>query len=122
MAEDTNRPAVSVTCQDGDREYTVKLARATAHKGMTRSIMAYKSHGVNKEDPDDARCTLRAITYPDLICSTQEATGFDEWPVPFDTFLNLPDEFVEAWERGAYTVNPHWNPAGEAEAEAEKKA
>jgi hypothetical protein len=113
---------LTVSCQDGDKEYTVTLARATAHKGMKRSIMVYKARQANQEDPDDARCTLRAITYPDLICSVQEANGFEEWPVPFDTFLELPDEFVAAWERGAYIINPHWNPAGEVEEEAEKKA
>ena len=107
---------------DDDRTITLKLVRATALIGMRRSVLAYQSRSEMKQDePDEAVRILRTVTYPDLIAPVVEQTGFDQWPISFEDFCDLPDDLVVVWERAVYALNPHWNTLPEAQVDAEKK-
>jgi len=44
-----------------------------------------------------------------------EASGFDEWPISYDDFAQLPEQLVMLWETAAYDLNPHWLPEIEGE-------
>lgn len=121
---------ITVEYKDGDQAITVTVARANALMGMQRSIASYEGvkDEIDQEAPgpanpqQQAARVLRSVTYPDLTACTVEARGIP-WPLTFEDFCELPDDFIVHWERAAYQVNPHWNPSGRAnEAEQEKKA
>lgn len=104
-----------------EQQIRLTIMRATALIGMQRSIQIMRGMDEVKENPDEAVRVLRTVTYPDLISCTVAAEGL-EWPITFEAFLQLPDELVGKWETVVYEVNPHWNPAGTAVEEQEKKA
>lgn len=98
------------------------VTRATTLTGTRRSILIYKAMEEMqkaKEDgqpPDDAIMVLKTSTYPTIVAGTKQAEGIP-WPLSFDQFCELPDRLVFEWESAIFELNPHWNPAGDIEAE-----
>lgn len=98
---------------------SLTVSRATAVMGMERSILRFRGYDEAKEQPE-ALQVLRITTYPDLIACTVSVSGIP-WPLSFGDFCALDDGLVSQWEQAVYRVNPHWNPAGAADEDAEKK-
>ena len=127
MAE--KRKKIVYQTEDGLVRLTV--ARASAVMGMQRSLLQVRGVEQSAGQPE-AVLVLRQITYPDLVAPVVEAEGrvqtnqgetldFADWPFAFEQFAELPDDLIVIWENAVYAVNPHWNPAGNIEAEQEKK-
>lgn len=117
-------------------DYQVVLEEATYLMGVRRTILVSQglSAGAKRDEDEDAPGTgferdlatylVQVYAYPACIASTITNKGFEEWPIPFEKFLELPEVFVSEWERKAYELNPHWMPelpsATEEEEEAKK--
>ena len=97
----------------GDSTWSLQLSEATALIGMKRSV-ARASNRLSQSG-ELASSVLRGITYPDLTSCVVEASGFDEWPISYDDFAQLPEQLVMLWEAAAYDLNPHWLPEIEGE-------
>ena len=69
------------------------------------------------QDPDEA--FLRVSSYPDCMAATLKAEGIT-WPIAFEDFIKLPEQFVIKWEAAVYELNPHWLPV-DPEKQSEKK-
>lgn len=107
------------------------VTRATTLTGTRRSILIYKAleevqkdiqkaNEDGREEPEDAIKVLKTSTYPTIVAGTKQVEGIP-WPLSFDEFCELPDSLVFEWENAIFELNPHWNPAGNIEAEQEKK-
>ena len=101
------------------KSWTVKVSEATALIGMRRSVM--RRAGSDVESGDVAGAVLRTITYPDLVSCVVEAGGFESWPIAYDEFAGLPDQFVVSWETAVYDLNPHWLPSEDDDGDGLKK-
>lgn len=99
------------------------IVKANAIRGMTRTLLASLAAKIDDKAEDgkseremglaDLATYLMGITiYPSAIAATEEQTGFDVWPPPFEQFCELPDELVQAWGDAAFALNPHWVPDG----------
>jgi len=51
---------------------------------------------------------LQRTLYPSLIAAVSEAQGFDTWPIPFEEFIELDEDFVVLWEKVVFELNPSW--------------
>jgi hypothetical protein len=105
--------------------------------GIRRSLLIEEQRGLwekEKNDLVDQKYTfldliatelLRIQLYPSLIVSVIEQTGFDYWPIPFEEFLELPEELGIKWEAAVGELNGHWIPKPDPgtleELEAERK-
>lgn len=106
-----------------DARISVTVVRATVLVGARRSVSRVEASELIKEAGDEMPHEvkiLRGITYPDLIVCTVEAQGIP-WPLSFDDFLELDDEFVDMWWDAVREVNPHWY-ARQPDEETTKKA
>ena len=92
----------------------IVVARANVRRGMIRTRLKAEAQQSGETDPD--LLILRLFTYPDLVASAIEIDGLD-WPMTFDTFLDLPETLVIDWESAAYDLNPHWLPTPPDEAD-----
>lgn len=101
--------------------YSVTVSEATALMGMRHSILREEmALQVGKED-DPALIYLRRIYYPALVSAVKEQSGFAHWPIPFEDFLELPDQLAGQWERAVWELNPHWQPGYDPNSNEEKK-
>lgn len=101
--------------------YKVVVAEADVRAGMHHTILL--SEGVERKatTTEEIRDKLIAVyTYSACIAATVSHEGFDEWPVPFETFARFPELFVIEWERAAYEANPHWVPRQPEETEEKR--
>lgn len=86
--------------------------------GAKRSRL--KQEALAETDVD--RRFLRFVSYADVVAATPAGQGFEQWPLTFDAYADLPEAWLIAWEAAVYALNPHWLPAPPANAEdAEKK-
>lgn len=101
-----------------DTTVTLTLIRATARIGVARYQLISKGyeHINDSPDEDEALKALRVMVYPDCICGTSQAEGI-EFPIPFEQFVELPEEFVNQWADAVYLINPHWKPGAGITAE-----
>jgi len=84
----------------------VTVGEATVETGIRRQQLAREARG---DAPDDfERQLLRLLVYPDLIAAVVDQHGFEQWPISFDEYLNLPEQFAADWEQAVYRLNPHW--------------
>lgn len=87
-------------------DYKLTISEATVLVGMRR--VRLRVEGDKAGDTDSDMRILRMLVYPDLIAPVVEQSGFEVWPVPFEDFLNLPEEIAIKWEDAVYKLNPHW--------------
>ena len=106
--------------------YTVTVRPATVAIGMYRSVLI--NQAVQEEgEPGEgdllvfSRRILHTMIYPSLIAATVKQEGFDHWPLTFEEFQELPEQFEAAWETAVYNHNQHWKPKVPP-TEAEKKS
>lgn len=99
---------LAYTLDEGD--VTLVVVRATARIGMARYILANKGFKENEAEPDEALKLLRVMVYPDLIAATTTVTGM-KFPLEFEEFIELPEDFINQWADAVYEVNPHWKAA-----------
>lgn len=103
----------------------VTVKRATARDGVNRYLLASKGNKDNENETDEALRIMRLILYPDLSSVTtaivSETEGYG-CPIPFETFIELPEDFVNAWADLVYQMNPLWKPQVGGTDEDEKKA
>lgn len=90
-----------------DRVVTLTIVRATTRIGVARYLLAGEGNRVNETETDEALKILRLIIYPNCISCTTSVEGMD-WPITFDQFVDLPEDFVDKWLEAVYTMNPHW--------------
>ncbi len=111
-------------------KYRVVVGVATVLDGIRRTTLAAKAIAEEQSagESNDMEYVLRrfahTVVYPAMVASVKEQSGFDTWPIPFDEFCQLPDDFVLQWEAATYELNPHWSPqppATEAEVEEKKR-
>lgn len=57
--------------------------------------------------------------HPDLPPARVVVISYQVRELPFDRFLDLPEELVIKWEHAAYKVNPHWQPTAPDEVKKE---
>lgn len=119
--------SIHVTYVKDGWDLDVEVTRANVRRGMVRTILATTGKALYEETPviNDTEkfgeFLLRISTYPDIIAATVSTRGFKEWPISFEEYLDLPEEFAGKWESAAYRLNPSWLPSKEEKEEAEKK-
>ena len=84
------------------------IGPATVAMGLKRQQLGMEAELITDSDRD--RLFLRRFTYPDLMASVVSQRGFGAWPITFDDYLDLPEQFAYDWEQAAYRHNPHWLP------------
>jgi hypothetical protein len=90
-----------------DKPVTITALRATAKIGVRRFRMMIEADTLNKLETDEDLKPLRLYTFPDLVCGTEKVVGL-EWPMPFEKFADLPEDFVNRWADLVYRMNPQW--------------
>ena len=101
---------------------SVDVDRADVLMGTRHTILVSQGFAEADEKEELAIRLVRLYTYPACIAATAKRKGFSEWPISFEDFCKLPEEFVVEWERSAYRQNPHWMPKlPESEEETEVK-
>lgn len=117
--------------KDDDLDVRLTINRATVRIGMMRTLLQEKArvaaHGRKPETvPDDdllgeSELWVQIALYPSLIAATTEATGFEDWPLSYDQFMELPETLAMEWESAVFELNPHWRPKlPETDAELEE--
>lgn len=101
--------------------YSVTVVEATALMGMRHSILQEEMAEQIKPDDDTALIYLKRIYYPALISAVGKHSGFSQWPISIEDFLELPDSFAAQWERTVWQLNPHWQPGYDPDTPQEKK-
>jgi len=89
----------------------IEVERATV--GMMLARMRMMTEAEDMEFPDPHTEIMRAVQYSGLVASTPTGKlvidGAEAaWPPDWDSFLNLPVEFVDRWYAAAEQTNPHW--------------
>ncbi len=95
----------TITVSHKKRLY-VTVGEATVQTGIRRQQLAREARA--NAPADFEHQLLRLLVYPDLIAATVDTAGFDSWPIPFDDYLQLPEQFAYDWEQAVYSLNPHW--------------
>lgn len=90
------------------KQLWVTVSEATVAIGIKRQNLLRQARAEAPASFDEQ--LLRLLVYPDLIAATVDARGFDDWPISFDDYLALPEQFAYEWERAVYALNPHWIP------------
>lgn len=67
---------------------------------------------------DEDLFNLRVFVYPNLISATVAQTGFGHWPITFEEFCDLPEDFFSAWQAAVREENKHWYEAALADPKA----
>lgn len=108
--------------QNGKARYELRVSEADGEIGMYKSLLqdtATREENLKSDAlPEEQRIDLRLIgrrihhtmIYPALIAASEPVNGFDEWPIPFDECIKLPEPFLIEWEDKVFTANPHWKP------------
>ncbi len=109
-----------VTHRLGKRKISLTISEATAKMGLLRNLLmesAVASLGTSDEDENLSpeklayKNTDRIIgffLYPAMIASVKSQVGFKEWPISFEEFSDIPEEFEVKWEEATFRLNPHW--------------
>ena len=94
------------------KNVALTLIRATARIGAERAYMIGTAFEYFKEHSDFplSQQGLKWLLYPNAVCGTASVDGMP-WPITFEEFGELPEDFIDEWEAGIYTVNPHWQPS-----------
>ncbi len=93
-----------------DKQVALTIVRATARVGVERYLLTSAGVEANKSEPSEALKILHLTLYPDLISATSSVDGLT-WPLTFDEFVELPEEFVNSWADAVYAMNTTWRPA-----------
>ena len=95
---------------DGQK-VALTIVRATARMGAERGHMIRTAFEEFEAHPEfeEALKNLRWSIYPSLVTATTHVDGM-EWPMPFEKFIELPEEFIDDWLDEIYKQNPHWVP------------
>lgn len=99
------RSPKTVTVSHKKRLY-VTVSEATVQIGIRRQQLALDARQNPPANIDHQ--LLRLLVYPDLIAAVVDNHGFDHWPITFDEYLELPEQFAYEWEQAVYRLNPHW--------------
>lgn len=137
-----------VTFETEDRKYSVTISEASVRMNLKRTLLIEEAQRVHdtKVALDEARShrkkviststddaiqdqvdsIIRFFLYPSLVASVIHQEGFDHWPITFEEFCELPDQFEVLWEEATFEINPHWKPdlemTDEERSELRKKA
>ncbi len=87
------------------------VVRATARIAAQRGYLLRTISEKIDKDPDfpEHLKLLNAVVYPMVISATSKVEGMN-WPMEFEEFLDLPEEFTDDWLDAIYKCNPHWSP------------
>jgi hypothetical protein len=106
---------------DLDGEHiSVEIRRASTKDGVRRYQMMIAGEEVNKTETDEALMPLRLVTYPAVMCATNQCTGLP-WPITFEEYVELPQIVTDPWVEAIYEMNPQWSGRKEPAEETEKK-
>lgn len=103
----------------GGMTVTVR-APATALQGMRRTRLIAEALAAPEPDPD--RALLRRFSYPDCVAGAASVSGVTPWPLDFESFIALPDEFIAQWEQAVYELHPKWAPGYQTDPKASAPA
>ena len=117
MSRETQR---TLTLDLDGEPTSVTVVRATARIGVERYLLASSGNKENESETSEALRIMRLILYPDLI-SVTTALGDMVWPISFKDFVELPEDFVNAWADAVYALNPMWRPQIDENSEDELK-
>lgn len=108
--------------------YSVTVSEATVQNGIMRTVLAQRvaDEERNKTYNSSEESMLAAVkvaVWPSLVACVVEQNVSEEWPIPFEKFIALPDEFVGKWLEAVRSLNPHWFPesTGNRAEEVKKK-
>lgn len=102
------------------KEFSVTVRRATVRMGAVRNRLQLEAMATKGEAFEDA--WMRRFLYPAIVAGTVQAEGFDTWPISFDEFLDLDEQFAQEWGEAIFKLNPHWSiNLGDDVGKAEKK-
>lgn len=88
-----------------EKKYRIVVQRATVGMGARRWDL--QREGDKIEDESYATHALRVTTWPSIVAATVEFEGA-EWPMTFESFLDLPEMLWDAWTEAVREVNPYW--------------
>lgn len=86
---------------------SVIVRRATVRMGAVRNRLQLEAMATKGEAFEDA--WMRRFLYPAIVAGTVQAEGFDTWPISFDEFLDLDEQFAQEWGEAIFELNPHWS-------------
>jgi hypothetical protein len=118
-------PAPETLRYEGDGlDVTLSIARANGSIGTYRTLLLQRAKEEEATAPDMAdllalgNYLTHLFVYPSLIAATVAANGLPSWPLSFAEYMELPEQFLIAWEAKVWELNPHWRPK-EPEPEAQ---
>ena len=82
------------------------FTRANGYQGAMRASLTREATQA-AGDADAITIALRVLVYPDIAAACSGADGM-AYPVTFDEFLQLPDEYIDACMAVVHELNPHW--------------
>lgn len=109
-----------VTHRLGKRKISLTISEATAKMGLLRTLLMDSVTyllGNSEEDENlpsaklaykNADRIIGFFLYPAMIASVKSQTGFSDWPISFEEFSDIPEEFEVKWEEATFRLNPHW--------------
>lgn len=97
------------------RSVSLKIRKASVRQGLERELLIEKLIRETDEKEFDkmsplelSMFNLQRTLYPSLIAAVSEVEGFKTWPISFEDFMDLDEDFVVLWEKTVFELNPSW--------------
>lgn len=89
---------------DGN-QVTVSVKRCDLVGGLKHDRL--QRAGVMSDESDPDRRTARIVLYSACMAATESMGGLP-WPMDFETFAGLENEFASVWVEEVFRLNPIW--------------
>ncbi len=96
----------SITIHVDEEEVTLLLKSASKAEGIRRAEMMAHSRDGDMADRSESEKQVAFYLYPTCICCVREPANYRD--LPFDEFLKVDEQDMDAWVQAAYDVNPQW--------------
>lgn len=95
---------------DDEPQLMLEVCQANYFQGIVRTLTIEKETQAISGRPDvsQAEIVIRMMIYPSLIAAVKSHEGFESWPVSYQEFAMLPENFVVEWEQATFDLNPNW--------------
>lgn len=90
----------------GEQEVTLTLHSVSKRDGIRRAVMMSESRDGEMKDRLEIEKGIAFFKYPTCICAVKEPEEYVH--LPFDRFLDVDEQDMDAWEAAAYELNPQW--------------